>query len=336
MKKTLVITTINKPNKNINFFSRYCKKNKWEMIVVGDKKTPKNYKLRYGDFYSLLKQKELKFSFSKICPKNSYSRKNIGYLLAILNKTDIIIETDDDNSPKRNFFKNIQLKYKVRQLLGSDWVNVYLNFLKKKNEKIWPRGLPLEYIYNRPVLNSKKIVSKFYLQQGVCEGNPDVDAIYRLTNPKINIKFKNNYRYSLGKCLSPFNSQNTIWFKKIFPLLYLPVTCTMRCSDIWRSLVALAILRNDDKKILFFGTTMYQERNYHNLIDDFEQEIPMYLNNQNIFNILSKMRFKKGIKNYLVNLKSAYKALVKSNFVSRLELKYLDLWINDFNLINKN
>ena len=110
----------------------------------------------------------------------------------------------------------------------------------------------------------------------------------------------------------------------------------MRCSDIWRSLVALAILRNDNKKILFFGTTMYQERNYHNLIDDFEQEIPMYLNNQNIFNILSKMRFKKGIKNYLVNLKSAYKALVKGNFVSRLELKYLDLWINDFNLINKN
>ena len=41
MKKTLVITTINKPNKNINFFSRYCKKNKWEMIVVGDKKLQK-------------------------------------------------------------------------------------------------------------------------------------------------------------------------------------------------------------------------------------------------------------------------------------------------------
>ena len=59
-------------------------------------------------------------------------------------------------------------------------------------------------------------------------------------------------------------------------------------------------------------------------------------NPQIIFNILSKMRFKKGIKNYLVNLKSAYKALVKGNFVSRLELKYLDLWINDFNLINKN
>ena len=329
MKKTLVITTINKPNKNINFFSRYCKKNKWEMIVVGDKKTPKNYKLRYGDFYSLLKQKELKFSFSKICPKNSYSRKNIGYLLAILNKTDIIIETDDDNSPKRNFFKNIQLKYKVRQLLGSDWVNVYLNFLKKKNEKIWPRGLPLEYIYNRPVLNSKKIVSKFYLQQGVCEGNPDVDAIYRLTNPKINIKFKNNYRYSLGKCLSPFNSQNTIWFKKIFPLLYLPVTCTMRATDIWRSLIALNILQKDNKAILFFGTTMFQKRNIHSLYNDFKEEIPTYLHNKRIIEILKSLNLKKGSHNYLNNLKSSYKSLVQNDIISINEINYLDAWIKD-------
>ena len=124
--KVIVTTTINQPTEAIYKFDSF---KDWTLIVVGDKKTPKNYKLRYGDFYSLLKQKELKFSFSKICPKNSYSRKNIGYLLAILNKTDIIIETDDDNSPKRNFFKNIQLKYKVSQLLGSDWVNVYLNFI---------------------------------------------------------------------------------------------------------------------------------------------------------------------------------------------------------------
>ena len=58
---------------------------------------------------------------------------------------------------------------------------------------------------------------------------------------------------SLGYSFSPFNSQNTIWFKAIFPLLYLPVTCNMRCTDIWRGLIALNILQNDNKKILFFG-----------------------------------------------------------------------------------
>ena len=56
---------------------------------------------------------------------------------------------------------------------------------------------------------------------------------------KINIKFKNNFFVSLGKAYSPFNSQNTIWFKEIFPLLYLPVSCSMRATDIIRGLVAI-------------------------------------------------------------------------------------------------
>ena len=42
------------------------------------------------------------------------------------------------------------------------------------------------------------------------------DAIYRIMNKKINIKFKDNLSISLGKSLSPINSQNTIWFKN-FP-----------------------------------------------------------------------------------------------------------------------
>ena len=335
MQTSLIITTINKPNKNIKLFSKKSKKNKWDFIVIGDRKTPKNFKIKYGSYFNLNNQKKLSFQFAKKCPENNYARKNIGYLISIRNQANIIVETDDDNSPKNNFFTKKSLKHSVSEIKNRSWINIYDLFLKKK-DFIWPRGLPLKQINRNKIVLRKKILRNFYLQQGVCERNPDVDAIYRLLNKSINIFFKKNLKVSLGNSLSTFNSQNTIWFKPVFPLLYLPVTCTMRCSDIWRSLIALAILRNDDKKILFFGTTMYQERNYHNLIDDFEQEIPMYLNNQNIFNVLSKVRFKKGIKNYLINLKSAYKALVKGNFVSRLELKYLDLWINDFNLINKN
>ena len=38
MKTSLVITTINKANKNIKLFSENSGKNKWEFIVIGDKK----------------------------------------------------------------------------------------------------------------------------------------------------------------------------------------------------------------------------------------------------------------------------------------------------------
>ena len=35
-------------------------------------------------------------------------------------------------------------------------------------------------------------------------------------------------------------------------------------------------MNNDNKKILFFGTTMFQKRNEHNLLKDFEGEIPLF------------------------------------------------------------
>ena len=74
---------------------------------------------------------------------------------------------------------------------NKSWVNIYEIF-NKKNNLIWPRGLPLDEIGKSKIkLEKKKKIKKFYLQQGVAEGNPDVDAIYRLINQKINIKFKN-------------------------------------------------------------------------------------------------------------------------------------------------
>ena len=109
----------------------------------------------------------------------------------------------------------------------------------------------------------------------------------------------------------------------------------MRCTDIWRSLIALKILNNDKKKILFFGTTMYHNRNYHNLINDLKEEVPMYLNNKEIFNVLNNLKLKRGSKHYYENLIISYKALIKKNFIAKEELKYLNAWIKDCKIILK-
>ena len=201
--------------------------------------------------------------------------KILDILFLIKTGSETIIETDDDNYPKQNFFKFIELEHTVNEIKEKSWVNIYSKFIKK-NIEIWPRGLPLDKIGLAPNFKTKKIKKKFFLKQGVCEGNPDVDAIYRIINSDINIKFKNNYKFSLGKAFSPINSQNTIWSKKIFPLMYLPVTCTMRATDIWRGIIALNIIQNDNKTVLFFGTTMKQVRNFHNLKNDLKQEMPLF------------------------------------------------------------
>ncbi len=325
MKTSLVITTINKFNKNLRNFSNNCNKNKWQFILIGDRKTP-NIKMPFGKYFDLKSQIKSNFKFAKVCPENNYARKNIGYLIAMKERNEIIIETDDDNYPKSNFFKNPKLIYKTKEIKNKSWVNIYNLFTKKK---VWPRGLPLDQVFENKIKISKLKKNKFYLQQGVCERNPDVDAIYRLLNKNINIKFKKNYQISLGKALSPFNSQNTIWFKKIFPLMYLPVTCTMRCTDIFRSLVCLRILHNQNKKILFFGTNIFQKRNIHNIYSDFELEVPMYINTKKIMDILFSLKLKKGNKKIVDNLQDCYSALVKNKVFEKKEIKYLNYWLKD-------
>ena len=62
----------------------------------------------FGEYFNLERQKKLNLHFAKVCPENNYARKNVGYLIAMRNN-DVIIETDDDNYPKSNFFKSVTL-----------------------------------------------------------------------------------------------------------------------------------------------------------------------------------------------------------------------------------
>ncbi len=333
MKTSLVVTTINKPNKILNKLAFKSKLHNWNFVIIGDKKTPKNFKVINGNFISLKQQKKLNFNFSKICPENSYSRKNIGYLIS-MKKSDIIVETDDDNFPKDSFFKERKIIHKTKKIEGFKWINIYSLYLKKK-ELIWPRGIPLDEINDHIKVSNKLKKDSFLIQQGLCDKNPDVDSIYRIINDKINVNFK-NLKFNLNKSLSTFNSQNTTWFREVFVLMYLPVTCTMRCTDIWRSIIALKIMNLNNKKILFHGPTMSQFRNQHNLIKDFMDEIPMFENNKLIYNEINKLKLKKGKKHYSDNIYKCYKKLVDLNIIEKKELFYLKAWIIDSKKVTSN
>ena len=330
MKASLVVTTINKPNKILRRLAKFSKLNGWEFIIIGDKKTPVNFKVNNTNFLSLKDQKRLNLNFSRVCPNNSYARKNIGYLVAMRN-SNIIIETDDDNYPKNSFFEKRQLDHYVKNINNKGWINIYDLFLRKKNF-IWPRGLPLDQINNIIKISKSKELNKFFIQQGVCDNNPDVDSIYRLINDKIKIKFLNR-KFNLNKSYSPFNSQNTTWFKEAFPLMYLPVTCTMRCTDIWRGLIATYLFRLNNKKILFHGPTTIQYRNPHNILNDFVDEIPMFQDSKLIIDELSKMKLRKGVSFYNENLFKIYKRLVKLKIFKKIELIFLNEWLKDISKI---
>ena len=47
----------------------------------------------------MVDQLNSEFTIANLLPKNHYTRKNLGYLYAIKNGADAIIDTDDDNFP---------------------------------------------------------------------------------------------------------------------------------------------------------------------------------------------------------------------------------------------
>ena len=327
MKKALIITSIaSDTNQILKKYAEKAIEKSISFIVVGDLKSPNKFFIPGCHFLSIEEQEQQDFSLASALPFNSYSRKNIGYLAALKEGAEVIIETDDDNLPLDNFFETRVALHDASLLVNSGWVNVYRYF---SDMQIWPRGFPLELISSDiPKLpEPKKVFSP--ILQGLADGDPDVDAIFRLTKP-ILMEFKKNPPIALGEnSMCPFNSQNTTWHQEAFPLLYLPSYCNFRMTDIWRSFIAQRILWTCDWSISFHQSTVYQERNAHDLMRDFEDEIPGYLNNNRIFQLLCDTTLKKG-KGYIFdNLRECYRVLVREKLIGEQELKLVDLWIDD-------
>lgn len=328
-KKSLVITSIaNDQHPVLQKFANECAHRKIDFIVIGDSKSPSQFQLDGCDFWSIQRQLSLPFQLAQITPQRHYSRKNLGYLLAIQNGCTELVETDDDNIPKPAFWETSEKNVTAHLFENSGWVNVYHYFTENF---IWPRGFPLEELQKKqtPLASLKQQISYCPIQQGLADDNPDVDAIYRLTYP-LPIQFETPAHLALGRnAWSPFNSQNTYWFREAFALLYLPSFCSFRMTDIWRSYVAQRIAWECNWNILYHSPTVWQERNDHNLMKDFEDEIPGYSNNFRICAELQKLELKSGKENIYDNLVRCYQKLIDLQVIGAEEMPLLNAWIQD-------
>lgn len=327
MKKALVITSISAPNPVLKSCSEGAKDNDFDFIVIGDTKSPKDFSLEGCDFWSIERQREMSSKLAALLPEKHYARKNLGYLVAIARGAETIVETDDDNFPRKDFWSERQVEHSAMTLEEQGWVNVYRHF---SGEMIWPRGFPLEQIQAlTEVPAGVEAMVRCPVQQGLADGNPDVDAVYRLVLP-LPINFEEKTPLALGKgSWSPFNSQNTTWFKQAFPLLYIPSFCSFRMCDIWRSFVVSRICWANGWHVLFHNATVFQERNEHDLMRDFRDEIPGYLNNAKLCDELAALELTGGVDALGDDLRRCYKLLVDLGEIGAEELPLVDAWLED-------
>jgi hypothetical protein len=322
-KKYIIITSIFPPTLSIEKFSKIPG---WNVVVVGDKKTDQNWSFPNVKFISVTDQEKMDSTFVGMLPWDSYTRKNIGYQYAISKGAEIIYDTDDDNIPLENWNQNPIFQAEVEVITQPKFVNIYSFFT---DEHVWPRGLPLQYILRDKLkLSLKKKPVKIGVWQFLADEDPDVDAIYRLTNNKpIYFNKRESIALDAGACC-PFNSQNTYFRSEVFPLLYLPSTVSFRFTDILRGLVAQPILWAAGYHLGFGESTVIQKRNPHDYLIDFESEIPGYLFAEKVVVIANEVASAEC--SISENLLLVYQALQREKIVSEIEIEALELWLKSF------
>lgn len=326
-----VLTTIQPPNQAMRRLSEKLQTHGGQMIVIGDKKGPASFDLPGTRFYSLADQLQMPYHLATKLPTGHYARKNLGYLQAIANRATAIFETDDDNAPLENWAPR-SYEQQAETWRQDGWFNVYRLF---SAEFLWPRGLPLDRVRGGSLPSAPVGESSVFapIQQGLVNGSPDVDAVWRLLLDR-ELEFSDRTSVVLSPgTWCPFNSQCTWWWPPVYPLLYLPCFASFRMTDIWRSFVAQRCLWELGRGLLFHSPQMVQDRNVHNLMRDFQDEVPGYLNNARIGQLLHEASLQPGEDAVADNLIRCYEVLVEARLLPEQELDLVRTWVANYRAV---
>ena len=284
MVNTIVTTTIYPISEATKKFASF--KN-WNFIIVGDKKTPHDEYIELANnnkniIYLTPEYQEENFKeISDLIGWNTISRRNIGFLEALKNNSEIIASVDDDNIPLDNWGENIMIGkptnvyYYETDELAFDPIGV-TNY-----PNLWHRGFPIQILNNRN--NKYKITRKTILpdiQADFWNGDPDIDAVCRLEHKPMCF-FDDKYFPLATNTFSPFNSQNTFFSNKALKN-YMAIPFIGRMDDIWGGYY----LESLGFKVVYNKATVFQDRNIQNLTKNMMDE---YIGYEKTFNLLGDL-----------------------------------------------
>jgi hypothetical protein len=297
-----------------------------ELVIIGDRKSP-NWDVgklpSFVHYFSAEAQIKKWPTLANLLPYNHYARKNLAYLWAMEHGVSVLLDTDDDNSSEIDVFAVSEQKYRVIQS-DVEWVNVYAYF---EGKGIWPRGLPLDEAM-RPLSPTVEMQGNFEWScfQSIVDGDPDLDAVGRMLYPHSHFFAAKSPLLLNRMNFCPTNSQATLWKEPLLPLLYLPVTSSFRMTDIWRGIILSGFTREANLNTVFGKLGFQQDRNVHDLISDFLDEVSGHVSNRLIKKLSDDIwRITPDIlENWKTALTSIYLELLAKGLVESLEINCLD------------
>ena len=302
MKPILIVTTtINKPTKAT---LEFCKKKKFDFLIVGDLKTPHQDYIKLEKKHKNVKylhpsdQNKLFGKLSEAIGWNCIQRRSIGFVYAYKNNYEIVASVDDDNIPYAEWGKKIYVGKKIEIDLYDVKSPVFDPLSVTNTKHLWHRGFPIEYLQKRhQITHLGKKLRKVMVQADLWDGDPDVDAISRITHKPL-VKYKKIRPFG-SKKISPFNSQNTFLHRDVLKY-YMMLPFVGRMDDIWPSYLIQKLFPNT---LIYCQASVYQERNPQDVIKNLENEIFGYRNTLKFIknmNNLKKVLPKKTLKAFKI------------------------------------
>ena len=270
-RKIIVTTSINPPTEAL---LKFAKMKNWKLLVVGDLKTPKDFRIDNAIYMGPDEQEKSYKKLSDLIGWNCIQRRNIGFIRALELGAEAIATVDDDNIPYSDWENR---DYIGRPIVVSEFnltEEIFDPISVTEHKKLWHRGFPLQALRNRNLgVQKTKKTLEFDVDAGFWNGDPDIDAFCRLEHyPDVEFD-ASNFPFTSNR-IGPFNSQNTILSRRAIKE-YFCFPGVGRMDDIWGSY----LLQARGYKCVYTEASVFQDRNVHDLTKDLVGEFLGYENN---------------------------------------------------------
>ncbi|KAL2478431.1 hypothetical protein Fot_47445 [Forsythia ovata] len=315
----------------------------WQVLAIGNSKTPKDWSLKGAIFLSLEQQANLGFRVVDYLPYDSYVRKSVGYLFAIQHGARRIFDADDRGEViggelGKHFDLDLESVIVKQQRIfqytsgnsNRTVVNPYIHFGQRS---VWPRGLPLENVgeVGHEEFYSEVSGGKQYIQQGISNGLPDVDSVFYSTRKTGTLAFDIRFDEHAPKVamsrdtMVPINSFNTLFHYNAFWALMLPVSVSTMASDVLRGYWAQRLLWEIGGFVAVYPPTIYRHDKteaYH-----FIEEKDLHVNVGRLIKFLISWRSEKH--RLFENIRDLSYSMAEEGFWNENDVKFTVAWLQD-------
>ncbi|KAK3127905.1 hypothetical protein QOZ80_7AG0579950 [Eleusine coracana subsp. coracana] len=316
----------------------------WQLLAVADEATPDGWSHPGAALLTLADQARLGFRSVAFLPARGPARKAVGYLFALQRGARAIYDADARSAVvggnlSRRFDVDLEQQRQGGEVLlqyshadaNRTAVNPYVHF---GQPSVWPRGLPLEKAGE--VGNEEFYTEVFgggqFIQQGLCNGLPDVDAVFYFTRKTsemdpFDFRFDGDApKVALPQgMMTPVNSVNTLFHSPAFWGLALPVSVSPMASDVIRGYWAQRILWEIGGYLVVYPPTAHRVDNVHS--HPFDDEKDIHVNVGSLIKFLVEWRSRK--QTLFERILDLSYAMTEKGFWGEKDLDFMSAWLQD-------